>query len=951
MSAGHVQLAALGIQDVYLTRSPQVTYFSGVYKRHTPFVLEAYEVPFNDQNISYGSTSICRVPAKGDLVQGLTLKLDLPPLYDPGTDWTWPLQPSLINVPSMTIGRNDGTVVPITGVYNLQYFTTNLLATSWLVPFASYVDYDPNNNSFVFKKPLVSNVTFLAQQSPTNAGSGVFWGFDPSNYTRLDPAGNLVYTGQPDYTLEQVGWVQTLGNAVNSLSSLYLTLNQSYSYAPNPNQFLNFKAFSPSGLVWSSDDLLKTMYTINADGSIKFLQVGYYTLTLGIQFQAGSTRTFGYEIKSALNGPSLSPNYNFLYTFTVSPGRLSSGVIPFVVSDVAKYYYFYFSSNNGTVALPGSYFLVQPVCDIYQLNKDVSLSGKVQLYGNVFPTAQNQVTLYSDSTFKVARNGEYLVTGSLDSGSDLNYVSTVSVVHGSTVDYTYNMSLQGKNPTFAFSMPLVANTLNSYSITVNGATTLKANSFFTITQVGVLSDTVPGKVLTYQGVLLQSNTTTYTNPLNLSTNFSSNTNSTLVSINASGRILFSNAMSYTLTAVVQLGTPPTSLTLSNTSIGFSQTYTFGVRFSGDVQSCTATFPFRITDTSASYSISLDDGAGPVNSNTYITISPLSSNVISSGTIGQIYNYHDSVGTLAIVRADLRIGGKSVQTITGEYIELWNELNIPYENQPGLQVTTGKYDTATSVPPPGRSYYVNLPFYFYGSPELSIPIVALDRQDVEVWVTFNTFSALTATVLTNPTIAATMIVDYVYLADPEINWFKTHQIDYLITQTQYETFTLAPGLTSSIFELKFRNPVKELFFVIQVDGSFPYDYSQNGLENIGMTFNGLDAILTRGGTAQYLGAIEPFNHHVNFFSNPPPSALSSFEPPSIPGRQFYMYSFSTEPGSSKPSGSVNMSRIRNVLLELNMYNSSGYYPAKQFKVTAVSQNVLRVENGMAGIMFE
>jgi hypothetical protein len=41
----------------------------------------------------------------------------------------------------------------------------------------------------------------------------------------------------------------------------------------------------------------------------------------------------------------------------------------------------------------------------------------------------------------------------------------------------------------------------------------------------------------------------------------------------------------------------------------------------------------------------------------------------------------------------------------------------------------------------------------------------------------------------------------------------------------------------------------------------------------------------------------------------------------------------------------------VLLELNVSNPSAYYPAKQFRVTATSQNILRVENGIAGLMFD
>jgi hypothetical protein len=201
--------------------------------------------------------------------------------------------------------------------------------------------------------------------------------------------------------------------------------------------------------------------------------------------------------------------------------------------------------------------------------------------------------------------------------------------------------------------------------------------------------------------------------------------------------------------------------------------------------------------------------------------------------GTPVNYYDSVGTLAVVRADLKIGGQTIQTLTGEYIELWNELNVPYQNQPGLQLLTGKYDIKTSIGPPGRTYYVNLPFYFFGNPELSSPIVALDRQDVEVWVTFNKFSNLTSVSLTSPTLQATIITEYVYLSNPEIAWFQNHRLDYVITQTQYQQFLLAQGFTGGVFKLDFKHPTKELFFVIQPAGNAPYDYSGNGLASLGL----------------------------------------------------------------------------------------------------------------------
>jgi hypothetical protein len=279
------------------------------------------------------------------------------------------------------------------------------------------------------------------------------------------------------------------------------------------------------------------------------------------------------------------------------------------------------------------------------------------------------------------------------------------------------------------------------------------------------------------------------------------------------------------------------------------------------------------------------------------------------------------------------------------------LNIPYENQPGLQLLTGKYDTQTNVPPPGRTYYINLPYYFYDKPELALPIAALGRQDVEVWITFNNFSNLTSISVTNPTLQATIITEYAYLSNPEIDWFQRHQLDYVISQCQYETFLLGQNFRSSIFDLKFKNPVKELFFLIHPDTNLPYNYTTPGsgtdAVNLGMTFNGEDAFLSSTTNTLYIGSIEPFNKHVNFFSKP---TVITIDQPNTYGRQFYMYAFSTDPFATTSSGQINFSRIRQTLLELNITNTAGNYPSKTLEVIALSQNVLRIENGIAGVMF-
>jgi hypothetical protein len=515
------------------------------------------------------------------------------------------------------------------------------------------------------------------------------------------------------------------------------------------------------------------------------------------------------------------------------------------------------------------------------------------------------------------------------------------------------MSSQGRNPTYGFSIPLVADSNLSYYLNVSSTesfSNISANSFFTINQVGVLPGTNPENILPYNGILLNSSSNTLTNPLNLSTNFNLYSNSSLISVTPSGTLAFANTASYMLTGVFYTTSPVTNVIITNTSTNSNAFFNYTLGTSGSPP-YTISVPFVVSNTAGTYTVSIttQDPVSNVNSGTYIALSPISTQAYDY--LNQRYNYYDSVGTIAITRADLKIGGQTVQSLTGDYIEVWNELNIPYENQPGLQLLTGKYDTQTNVPPPGRTYYINLPYYFYDKPELALPIAALGRQDVEVWITFNNFSNLTSISVTNPTLQATIITEYAYLSNPEIDWFQRHQLDYVISQCQYETFLLGQNFRSSIFDLKFKNPVKELFFLIHPDTNLPYNYTTPGsgtdAVNLGMTFNGEDAFLSSTTNTLYIGSIEPFNKHVNFFSKP---TVITIDQPNTYGRQFYMYAFSTDPFATTSSGQINFSRIRQTLLELNITNTAGNYPSKTLEVIALSQNVLRIENGIAGVMF-
>jgi hypothetical protein len=73
MGGGLMQLVAYGAQDIYLTGSPQITFFKVVYRRHTNFAMESIEQTFNG-SVGFGNRVTCTVSRNGDLVHRMWLQ-------------------------------------------------------------------------------------------------------------------------------------------------------------------------------------------------------------------------------------------------------------------------------------------------------------------------------------------------------------------------------------------------------------------------------------------------------------------------------------------------------------------------------------------------------------------------------------------------------------------------------------------------------------------------------------------------------------------------------------------------------------------------------------------------------------------------------------------------------------------------------------------------------------
>ena len=77
MGGALMQLVAYGAQDVFLTGTPEITFWKVSYRRHTNFAMESIEQTFNGQ-ADFGKRVSCTISRNGDLAYRTYLQVTLP---------------------------------------------------------------------------------------------------------------------------------------------------------------------------------------------------------------------------------------------------------------------------------------------------------------------------------------------------------------------------------------------------------------------------------------------------------------------------------------------------------------------------------------------------------------------------------------------------------------------------------------------------------------------------------------------------------------------------------------------------------------------------------------------------------------------------------------------------------------------------------------------------------
>ncbi len=381
--------------------------------------------------------------------------------------------------------------------------------------------------------------------------------------------------------------------------------------------------------------------------------------------------------------------------------------------------------------------------------------------------------------------------------------------------------------------------------------------------------------------------------------------------------------------------------------------------------------------------------------------------------GNTISWVNAIGHALIEQVDLYIGENLIDTHYGEWLEIWSELALDSSKRNGYNNMISKYESFTSVSG-GLTLFIPLQFWFCRNPGLALPLIALQYHDIKIIVKFRSFNQLwtfgpnsnytvtksgttvTSTygpdfdsqdigkiiywedgttdtivsitgikqvtvsssgfkssqrIYTKPNdqpkqtyaiLDTRIYADYIYLDTFERKFFATNKHEYLIEQLQYDSDTnYQKGQRFLKVPLSFNLPMKELIWVSQLakytEDNDVFNFSNTNdpnavpsdpIEKALILFNGIERFEER--VAGYFRLVQPFSHHTR-----------------CPSSYIYVYSFAMAPEKHQPSGTANFSMLNTVDLRLT-YEVT--IPDSNVRVYGVNYNVLRIQSGMAGLLY-
>jgi hypothetical protein len=259
-------------------------------------------------------------------------------------------------------------------------------------------------------------------------------------------------------------------------------------------------------------------------------------------------------------------------------------------------------------------------------------------------------------------------------------------------------------------------------------------------------------------------------------------------------------------------------------------------------------------------------------------------------------------TDVITKVELLVGGQVID----EQDSTYSTLIAPSLSAANSSKSVGAniYDGASSAK------FYPLRFFFCENWQSALPLISLQYHDVELRITWGSEAAASKW---------EVYANYAYLDTQEREFFASNPQNMIITQVQK---AVASG--SKIQELNYNHPVK---YLAAGDASAVTMVS-TAANKLKLQINGTDVSDYKFADPNFTTV--PLYYHTSNGN-------------STPGTKLFFYPFCLDAAKLQPTGSLNFSRLDSARIINETANSDK-------DIYAVNYNVLRIENGMGGLLY-
>jgi hypothetical protein len=295
--------------------------------------------------------------------------------------------------------------------------------------------------------------------------------------------------------------------------------------------------------------------------------------------------------------------------------------------------------------------------------------------------------------------------------------------------------------------------------------------------------------------------------------------------------------------------------------------------------------------------------------------------------------------------ELQIGGVVVDKLYPVGLDLMNELTVPVselgQNRMILKSDIWRSGIYNAIKP--VDLMIPLDFWFTKHYSMALPLLSMTSQEIQLNFTFADFSKVINYDGYDPVrveiLDSNIYAEYIMLDDVILDNFQSQKHQYVITQMVYNgDDNIPPNKNLFTTKINFNNPCKELIFCCVDQNNYEnnnyFNYSRRSDEESLIT----EASLLLDGRHRYDNFLPEYIFRDYF-----PNIVHSV----VPTKHFYVMPFALKPEDEQPTGSMNMGRFDEVLLNLKLRDSN---PECKLYVFGIMYNIVTIENGVLTFEF-